>query len=114
MHGVSRWILVLASVTAVGCSSLKPVQLGPEPKRLSSSSWIALRNGERLELRDGRVTPDSVIGIYARLRRAIPRDSVVSVQQQEGPSPVPFVLLGALVVAVAVAVMTTSLGLTPD
>ena len=104
MRRVSRSIVVLAVVIASGCSSMKPVQLGPEPRRLASSSWIVLSNGERLELRDGRVTRDSVVGIYGRLHRAIPRDSVVSVEQRENPSAVPFVMLGALVVAAAIGI----------
>ena len=104
MRGFPRSTVVLTVLLLSGCSSMKPVQLGPEPRRLSSSSWIVLSNGERLELRDGRVTRDSVVGIYGRLHRAIPRDSVVSVEQREKPSAVPFVMLGALAVAAAIGI----------
>jgi len=104
MRGFWRSMVVLAVALASGCSSMKLVQLGPEPRRLSSSRWIVLGNGERLELRDGRVTRDSVVGIYGRLHRAIPRDSVVSVEQRENPSAVPFVMLGALAVAAAIGI----------
>jgi hypothetical protein len=99
--------MVLVSLIACGCASVRPVQLGTAPRSLPSSSWVSLRNGERVELRDGRVTADSVIGIHARLRRAIPRDSVVTVEARENPSAVPFVMLGALAVGVAVLVLTS-------
>ena len=65
-----------------------------------------MSSGERLEWRDGRVTRDSVIGIHSRLRRAIPRDSVVSVEQRVSPSPVSFVMLGALAASVTALVLT--------
>ena len=110
MNRASRWILALPAV-ALGCSSMRSAQLGPEPRQLPTTSWIVMKNGERLELRDGRVTRDSVVGIRARLHRAIPRDSVVSVEERVGPSPVPFVMLGALVAGVAVLVLTEPLGL---
>ena len=93
MRDKLRRTLMLAPSISLGCSSMKPVQIGPEPRSLASSSWIVLKSGERKELRDGRLTRDSVIGIQARLRRAIPRDSVVSVEQRVNPSPVPFVML---------------------
>jgi hypothetical protein len=110
MHDVLRRTLMLVPLLSLGCSSMKPVALGPEPRSLASSSWIVVKSGERLELRDGRVTRDSLIGIRARARRAIPRDSVVSVEQRVNPSPVPFVMLGGLLVGAAYLVLTADLG----
>jgi hypothetical protein len=106
MRGLSRSSLLLAAMIVVGCSSLRSAQLGPEPRSLSATSWIVLKSGDRIELRDGRVTPDSVIGIQSRLHRAIPRDSVVSVEERVSPSPVPLAMLGALVAGVVVLVTT--------
>jgi hypothetical protein len=109
MRGMLRRTLVLVPLLSLGCSSMKPVYLGPEPRSLASSSWIIVKSGERMELRDGRLTRDSLIGIHARLRRAIPRDSVVSVEQRVGPSPVPFVMAGGLLAGVIYLVATSDL-----
>ena len=103
---------MLVPLISLGCSSMHLVQLGPEPRPLAASSWIVLKSGERKELRDGRLTRDSLIGIQARLRRAIPRDSVVSVEQRVGPSLVPSVMLGGLVVGVAYLLATADLEFT--
>jgi hypothetical protein len=107
---VLRRTLMLLPLISLGCSSMKPVYLGPEPRSLASSSWIVVKSGERMELRDGRLTRDSLIGIQARLRRAIPRDSVVSVEQRVNPSPVPFIMASGLLVGVAVLVLTADYG----
>jgi hypothetical protein len=110
MRDVLRRTLVLVPLISLGCSSMQPVSLGPEPRSLASSSWIVVKSGERMELRDGRLTRDSLIGIHARTRRAIPRDSVISVEQRVNPSPVPLVMAGALLAGVVVLVTTADYG----
>jgi hypothetical protein len=114
MRTVSRRILVLLPLLTLGCQSWKPVELSPKPRSLSSSSWITMKGGQRLELRDGRVTADSLIGIHARLRRAIPRDSVVSVEERVNPSPVPLVMAGGLLVGLIVLIATSELNYSSD
>jgi hypothetical protein len=110
MRDVLRRTLVLVPLISLGCSSLKTVSLGPEPRSLASSSWIVVKGGERMELRDSRLTRDSLIGIHARARRAIPRDSVVSVEQRVGPSPIPLVMAGALLAGVIALYATADFG----
>jgi hypothetical protein len=89
-----------------GCNASTAVPLGPEPKQLSPRSRIVTKNGDRFELHGGSVTMDSVIGLQARIRRAIPRDSVVSVEDRVSPSPAPLVMLGALAIGAAVLIMS--------
>jgi len=113
MRTVSRRILLVLPLFTLGCQSWKVVELSPKPRSLSSSSWITMKGGQRLELRDGRVTADSLIGIHARLRRAIPRDSVVSVEERVNPSPVPFVMLGGLLVGALYLLATSELNFGP-
>ena len=106
MRVASRCLLLLVPVIALGCGSTKQIPLGPEPKRLASSTRIVLKSGERFELRNGFATRDSVIGIRDRARRAIPRDSVLAVEEHASPSPAPLVMLGALAIGAAVLIMS--------
>lgn len=106
MRVTSRCLLLLVPVIALGCGARKQVPLGPEPKRLAASTRVILKSGERFELRNGFATTDSVIGIRERARRAIPRDSVLAVEEHVSPSPVPLVMLGALAVGAAVLIMS--------
>ena len=107
---LSRCALRLAPLIACGCASLQTIPLDTEARSLPATSSIVLKDGQRLELRDGRVTRDSVIGIHARLRRAIPRDSVASVQGRVSPSAVPFVMLGALLAGLVILITTADFG----
>ena len=106
MRVASRCLLLLVPVIGLACGGQKQILLGPEPKRLASSTRIVMKTGERFELRNGFATTDSVIGIRERARRAIPRDSVLAVEEHVSPSPVPLVMLGALAVGAAVLIMS--------
>ena len=106
MHVASRCLLLLVPVIALGCGTQKQIPLGPEPKRLAVSTRIVLKSGERFELRNGYTTTDSVIGIRESARRAIPRDSVLAVEEHSGGSPAPLVMLGALAIGAAVLIMS--------
>ena len=106
MHRWSPCILALVPALAVGCGSWRSAPLGLEPRRLAERTWIVVKSGERLELQNAYVGRDSVVGLHARLRRAIPRDSVVSVDERAGPSPAPLIMLGALAVGAAVLIMS--------
>ena len=105
MRAAPRCLLLLVPVIALGCGAGKQIPLGPEPRRLASNSRVVLKSGERFELQNGFVTSDSVIGLRARLRHAIPRDSVVSLDEHLGPSPAPLVMLGALAIGAAVLML---------
>lgn len=106
----SRWMLVLMPLLSTGCSNWKPVPLAPEPRRLAATAWVVVKSGERVELHDGYVGRDSVVGLQARLRRAIPRDSVVSVSERGGPSITPMIMLGALAVGAAAFMLSGASG----
>jgi hypothetical protein len=96
---------------SIGCSSnWKPVPLGPEPRRLAETAWVVVKSGERVELRNGYVGRDSIVGLQARIRRAIPRDSVLSVDEHGGPSMAPMIMLGALAVGAAALMLSGSSG----
>jgi len=106
MRVASRCLLLLFPVLALGCGAHKQIPLGPEPQKLASSTRIVLKSGERFELRNGFATRDSVIGIRERARRAIPRDSVVAVEEHVSASPAPLIMLGALAIGAAVLIMS--------
>jgi hypothetical protein len=106
MRRWSRWVVVLMPIVALGCASRRVVPLGLEPRRLPATTWVVVKSGERVELRNGYVGRDSVVGLRAQLRRAIPRDSVVSVEEPGGPSPAPLIMLGALALGAAVLIMS--------
>jgi hypothetical protein len=105
MRAAPRCLLLLVPVIVLGCGAGKQIPLGPEPRRLASNSRVVLKNGERFELRNGFATTDSVIGIRERARRAIPRDSVVAVEEHVSPSPAPLIMLGALAIGAAVLML---------
>jgi hypothetical protein len=114
MRVAPQCILVLVAMTIAGCNASAGLPLGPEPKQLSPSSRIVTKDGQRFELQNGFVTRDSVIGLRARLRRAIPRDSVVSVDERRNASPAPIIMLGALAVGAAVLMMRGSPAMTRE
>jgi hypothetical protein len=104
---VASWcLLLLVPVIALACGAQKQIPLGPEPKQLASRTRIVMKSGERFELRNGFVTRDSVIGIRERARRAIPRDSVVAVEEHVSPSPAPLIMLGALAIGAAALILS--------
>ena len=106
MRRWSRWMLVGVPMLCGACGAWKPVPLGPEPRRLAPTTWVVVKSGERVELRNGYVGRDSIVGLQTRGRRAIPRDSVVSVDERAGPSIAPMIMLGALAVGAAVLMMS--------
>jgi hypothetical protein len=104
----SRWMLVLLPMASIACSNWKPVALGPEPRRLAATTMVVMKSGQRVELRNGYVGRDSVVGLQGELRRAIPRDSVLAVNERGGPSMAPMIMLGALAVGAAAFMLTGS------
>ena len=105
MRAAPRCLLLLVPMIALGCAAQKRIPLGPEPRQLASTTRIVVKSGERFELRSGFVTTDSVIGLREGSRRAIPRDSVVAVEERTGPSPAPLIMLGALAIGAALLMM---------
>lgn len=109
-----RSILVLAPLITTGCGTWKSAPLGLEPRRLPATSMIVVKSGERVEMTDGYIGRDSVVGFQARMRRAIPRDSVVSVEERVGTSSIPVVMLGMLAVGAAVLMLSSGLNMKTD
>ena len=110
MSAVSRRTLVLVPLLASACYTWRPVPLAPRDSgSLPADLRVVLRRGQAVELKDGRISPDSVVGMQDRNRIAIPRDSVGFVQKlQYSPARtislvvgVPLVLYGLLAAAFA-------------
>jgi hypothetical protein len=76
--------LFLVSLAACACHTWSPIALSPSDSAvLPAHIRIVRMGGERIEVRTGRVTPDSVVGT----RRpggslALSRDSVASVEER--------------------------------
>ncbi len=77
-----RRTLVLVPLVASACYTWRPLPLAPRDSgSLPAQVRVTLRGGQAVELEDGRVSTDSVVGTQHRNRIAIPRDSVGFVQE---------------------------------
>jgi hypothetical protein len=82
MSAVSRRMLVLVPLLASACYTWRPVPLAPRDSgSLHADVRVVLRDGQAVELEDGRISPDSVVGMQHRNRIAIPRESVGFLQK---------------------------------
>jgi hypothetical protein len=75
--------LALVLVIDSGCRTWRVV---PRPSELAgplaAQSRVIRTNGERTDIAQGWVTPDSVIGISRAGRVSVPRDSVARVEER--------------------------------
>lgn len=75
--------LALMLVISSGCRTWRAVPQSSELTRpLAARSRVIRTDGQRIEIAEGRVTPDSVIGTSRAGRVAVPRDSVALVQER--------------------------------
>jgi len=75
--------LALTLIAVSGCRTWQMVPTTPDVTRpLRSQSRLIHTNGQQIEISEGRVTPDSVIGVSRSVRVAVPRDSVARVEER--------------------------------
>lgn len=83
MSGASRRTVLLVLLSASGCHSWHRVPLTPSDTGwLPAHSRVVRMGGEAVEIRGGRVSPDSLVGAGRNYRFAIPRDSVAFVEER--------------------------------
>ena len=83
MFGGSRRTVLLVLVLASGCHTWRRVPLAPGDRvSLPAHSRVVRMGGETVEIRGGRVSPDSLVGAGRNYRFAIPRDSVAFVEER--------------------------------
>jgi len=70
---------------------------------LLAQSRLIHTSGQQIEIAEGRVTPDSVIGVSRSVRVAVPRDSVARVEERRF-SPARSLGLVALYFGIAFAI----------
>jgi hypothetical protein len=83
MFGGSRRTVLLVLFLASGCHTWRRVPLAPgDTGSLPAHSRVVRMGGEAVEIRGGRVSPDSLVGAGRNYRLAIPRDSVAFVEER--------------------------------
>lgn len=90
-------LLVLASA----CASTRLVPMAPQtPRELPRYSDVVLKTGRRVQLAEGRLTADSLLGARRSGERfAVSRDSVAAVEQSSFSAGRTLGVLGGLVLA---------------
>lgn len=116
MLAPSRATLIVGPLLLGACHTWNTVPLSPKSAPLPAHSRVVLAEGERVPIRDGRATPDSIGGTHYDVRRhAVSRDGVVLVEERDfsaGRSPGGSATGGsraATVAAVVVVVLILSL-----
>lgn len=73
--------LVMTLAVMSGCRSWQMVPTtGDATGALPSHSRLTHTNGQRMQISNGRITPDSVIGVSRSARVALSRDSVERIE----------------------------------
>jgi len=105
MAGASQRALILIPLIACACHTTRRVPLVPTAMRdLPEGSSVMLKEGERVQLAEGRLTADSLLGTRRNgAHIAVPRDRVAFVEERHVSGGRTLALVGGAFFGVLVA-----------
>lgn len=107
MAGASQRALILVSLIACACHTTRRLPLVPATTRdLPEGSSVVLKGGERVQLAEGHLTTDSLLGTRRDgAHIAVPRDRVAFVEERHVSGGRTLVLVGGALFGVLVALV---------